>query len=261
MARRAAGVGGRSAQASAVSTSTRSAFCRAATASRRFALLQPQRLVEPGGEREVGEELRVDVRRAIVEEEPVERVRPERHRPVLEQRLQPPHAPARQRSRAAQRGLQRLGEAEMPAPDGEEDGEPLDPALGAEPGDVREVQREPHQRPQHRQRQLLLAGHPLGRGDLLRRAVEKPAVVEHHPDVGPRARAGAARGTRIDQWLMLRHLLLQERREPAGPTKTHCACARPSSAVALTPGSRTVQAHGERIGAPGHGRWTVTSRP
>ena len=128
---------------------------------------------------------------------------------------------------------------------------------GPSPEMSAEVQREPHQRPQHRQRQLLLAGHPLGRSDLLRRAVEKPAVVEHHPDVGPRARTGAARGTRIDQWLMLRHLLLEERREPARLTETHAACRPPlvsrcsnlrqpnssSAGSASAPGSRALDPH------------------
>ena len=117
----------------------------------------------------------------------------------------------------------------MPAPGGKEDGEPLDAALGTEAGDVRQVEREPHQGPQHGERQLLLTGHPHRVLDPLRRAVEEAAVLEHHPDVRPGAGARAdAGGTRVVQRLVLCQLLFQERREPARLTEAHDSCARPS---------------------------------
>src|SRR5262249_10645129 len=114
------------------------------------------------------------------------------------------------------------------------DGEPLHPALRPEPGDVREVQRQAHQGAQHRQRQLLLPGEASGALDLLGGAVEQTAVLKDLANMSPGAGAGTPGGTGVDQRLVPRQLLLQQRREPARRTDPH--------ALALTPGSRTVQA-------------------
>jgi hypothetical protein len=202
-------------------------------------VLEPEPGVEPGRQGEVGEELRVDVGRAVVEQEPVERVCSQRHRPVLEQRLQPRDAPAGERPGAAEGRLERLRQPEVPAPRGEEDGEPLHPALGAQTRDVREVEGEAHEGPQHREGQLLLACHPDRVVDLLGSSVEEAAVVQHHPNVGagPGARALSWR-TRVHERLMLSKLLFQARREPARLTETHDSCARPRTLPSEAPRPR-----------------------
>jgi len=116
--------------------------------------------------------------------------------------------------------LQLLSQLQLANPGGEEHRHPFRATLGAQPGDVGQVESQLHQGAEDGEEQALL-GSARGIGSPgLGRAVEQAAVLEDLADVRAGEGPGAEPGTEL-QRLVLGHLRFEERHQPPGPSKRH----------------------------------------